>query len=88
MEYSPIAALNRTFVLAKVKGKKEAIVEAEKLKLTNNHYYFTLLGELYTDIDSKRARENFEQALSLAKTSTDRQTIRLKVDRLGKDKCR
>jgi RNA polymerase sigma-70 factor (ECF subfamily) len=83
MEYSPIAALNRTFVLSKVNGKKEAIAEAEKLKLTSNHYYFTLLGELYTDIDNKKARENYEQALSLAKTSTDRQGIRLKIDRLG-----
>src|ERR1019366_5923239 len=51
IEYSPIAALNRTYALSKANGKQEAIVEAEKLKLTNNHFYFTLLGELYCDTD-------------------------------------
>ncbi|WP_448634312.1 RNA polymerase sigma factor [Pedobacter panaciterrae] len=36
IEYSPIVALNRTFALAKAYGKAIAIVEAEKLKLTDN----------------------------------------------------
>ena len=40
IEYSPVAALNRTFALSKANGKKEAIAEAEKLQLTDNHYYF------------------------------------------------
>lgn len=47
MEYSPIAALNRTYALAQVKGKQAAIVEALKLNLTYNHFYFSLLGYLY-----------------------------------------
>ncbi len=80
IEYSPIAALNRTFALSKANGKAEAIIEAEKLTLTNNHFYYTLLGELYTDIDNKRAKQNFQTALSLAKTQTDRQTIQKKID--------
>ena len=75
LEYSPVAALNRTFALSKVKGKLVAITEAEKLKLTNNHYYFTLLGELYRDLDTKKAKENFQKAFSLAKTQSDKQTI-------------
>ena len=82
VQYSPIAALNRTFALAKAKGKEQAIIEAEKLKLTNNQYYFTLLGELYTGKDSNKARENFRQALSLAKTHADKQTIHRKLDAL------
>ena len=82
VQYSPIAALNRTFALAKAKGKEQAIIEAEKLKLTNNQYYFTLLGELYTGKDSNKARENFRQALSLAKTNADKQTIHRKLDAL------
>jgi RNA polymerase sigma-70 factor (ECF subfamily) len=39
MEYSPIAALNRTYALSKANGKEEAIVEAEKLHLTDCHLY-------------------------------------------------
>jgi RNA polymerase sigma-70 factor (ECF subfamily) len=82
LEYSPIAALNRTYALSKANGKQEAIAEAEKLNLSFNHFYFTLLGELYMDIDNVKAKENFEKAFSLAKTQTDRQTIQKKIDTL------
>ena len=86
LEYSPVAALNRTFALSKANGKQEAIIEAEKLNLTNNHFYFTLLGELYTGIDNRKASENFQKAISLAKTQIDRQTIQKKIDRLSEHK--
>lgn len=82
LEYSPIAALNRTYALSKVKDKKEAIAEAEKLNLTDNHFYFTLLGELYTDIDDKKAKENFQKAFSLAKTQTDKKTIQKRISKV------
>jgi RNA polymerase sigma factor (sigma-70 family) len=82
IEYSPIAALNRTFALSKANGKQEAIIEAEKLNLTGNHFYYALLGELYTGIDNVKARLHFEKALSLAKTDTDKVIIRKKVDKL------
>lgn len=79
IEYSPIAVLNRTYALSKANGKEEAIIEAEKLKLEGNHFYFTLLGELYTGIDNQRAEQNFQHALSLAKTKADKQAIRKKI---------
>ncbi len=82
LEYSPIAALNRTFALSKANGKAEAIIEAEKLKLTDNHFYFMLLGELYKDVDTKKARVNFETAYTLAKTQTDKLTIKKQIDDL------
>ncbi len=85
MEYSPIAALNRTYALSKANGKAEAIVEAEKLNLIDNHFYFTLLGELSKDTDSTKAKRYFEQALVLAKTQTDKQTIQTKIDKLKND---
>ncbi len=78
LQNSPIAALNRTFALSKVKGKDEAIREAEKLQLTGNHYYHVLLGELYRDTDPERSMEHLQLALSLAKTQSDRQTIQRK----------
>jgi RNA polymerase sigma-70 factor (ECF subfamily) len=83
LEYSPVAALNRTYALSKANGKQRAIIEAEKLNLTGNHFYFTLLGELYTDIDSNKATQNFQKAISLAKTQTDKQTIQRKIDKLA-----
>ena len=82
IEYSPIAALNRTYALSKANGKEEAIIEAEKLNLTDHHFYFTLFGELYTGIDNEKAKLNFQKALSLAKTQTDKQAIQKKIDRL------
>jgi RNA polymerase sigma-70 factor (ECF subfamily) len=83
IEYSPIAALNRTFALSKANGKEEAIVEAEKLQLTDNQFYFMLLGELYFHIDQEKAKLNFQKALSLAKTQTDRLTIQKRIDQLN-----
>lgn len=82
IEYSPIAALNRTFALSKANGAPEAIIEAEKLQLTGNHFYFTLLGELYTGIDKPKAIRHFQQALALAKTQTDKQVIQKKLNKI------
>lgn len=82
IEYSPIAALNRTFALAKANGVLEAIIEAEKIGLTDNHFYFTLLGELYKTVDKAKARQHFTSALALAKSAADRQAILLKLENL------
>ena len=82
IEYSPIAALNRTFALSKANSKQEAIAEAEKLNLPGNHFYFTLLGELYTDIDNKKAKDHFQKALELANTQADKQTIQKRIEKL------
>jgi RNA polymerase sigma factor (sigma-70 family) len=75
LEYSPIAALNRTFALARVKGKAAAIVEAEKLQLHNNPFYYSLLGNLYTGIDNKKAIRYFETALQLSHSAADKLTL-------------
>jgi RNA polymerase sigma-70 factor (ECF subfamily) len=86
LEYSPIAALNRTFALAKATGRTEAIAEAEKLQLTDNHFYFTLLGELYSGIDHQKAVQHFEKAASLAKTQAEKQLLEKKIRTLGVSK--
>jgi RNA polymerase sigma-70 factor (ECF subfamily) len=83
LEYSPIAALNRTYALSRVLGKQVAQVEAEKLKLEGNPYYFALLGELNTGSDDKRARECYQQAVLLAKTEADKQALMKQAGRLG-----
>jgi RNA polymerase sigma factor (sigma-70 family) len=85
LEYSPIVALNRTYALSKAKNKQEAILEAEKLNLTNNHFYYSLLGNLYTDVDNAKAIQHFETALGLAKTISDKNIISKNIiDLLGK----
>jgi RNA polymerase sigma factor (sigma-70 family) len=83
LEYSPVAALNRTYALSRANGKYEAIIEAEKIDLKDNHYYFVLLGELYTGIDRDRAKHHYQMALSLASTLTDKQTILKKIEKLS-----
>jgi RNA polymerase sigma factor (sigma-70 family) len=80
--YTPIAALNRVYVLSKVAGKETAIAEAEQLNLTGNQFYYTLLGELYTGIDDEQAASNFKQALSLVKSGMDKQVIQRKLDNI------
>lgn len=82
VNYSPSAVLNRTFALYKAKGAKMALVEAKKLNLSDNHFYFVLLGELYKDIDRQKAIANFQRAQALAKNSLEQETIQRKIDML------
>jgi len=79
INYSPSVALNRTFALYKADGPKVALVEAEKLKLENNHFYYMLLGELYSHINRQQAKVNFEKAYAMAKTETERAGIRERI---------
>lgn len=79
LQYSPMAALNRTYALAKANGKQEAIAEAEKLGLTGNHLYHSLLGELYTDVENGKAVEHLKTALTLAKSKGDREVMEKKI---------
>ncbi len=83
IEYSPIIALNRTYALAKAYGKQVAIIEAEKLNLNNNRFYYTLLGYLYTDLDNHKALKHFQTALTLANSTAEKATITKSIDRLA-----
>jgi RNA polymerase sigma factor (sigma-70 family) len=83
MEYSPIIAMNRTFALAKAVGKAEAIKEAEKLKLTNNHLYFSLLGHIYTDIDNEKAIAYFRTAIDMATTIADKNMLEKSIKKIN-----
>jgi RNA polymerase sigma-70 factor (ECF subfamily) len=83
-EYSPIAALNRTYALAKANGNEQAIFEAEKINLTGNHLYHALLGELYLQIDDKKSRRHLQTALSLTHSDADRKVILKKMEKIEK----
>jgi RNA polymerase sigma factor (sigma-70 family) len=82
IEYSPIAALNRTYALSKANGKEEAIIEAEKLGLADNHLYHSLLGNLYSEVDNEKALNHLQIALTLAKTNADKTVIANNIARL------
>ncbi len=81
-EYSPVAALNRTYALFKANGIVEAIKEAEKLQLNNDHLYHSLLAELYQHVDPGKALMHLENALQLAKTVSDKKIIKKKIEHL------
>lgn len=83
IEYSPVAALNRTYALSKANGKEEAIIEAEKLKLNENHLYHSLLANLYEGINHQKVSQHLQIALTLAKTETDKKIIVNKITRLN-----
>lgn len=84
INYSPIVALNRTYALAQTAGKTAAIKEAEKLPLTKNHFYYSLLGYLYTNVNNKKALLHWQSALALAKTPSDKNTIHKNIEDLEK----
>jgi RNA polymerase sigma-70 factor (ECF subfamily) len=82
LEYSPIAALNRTYALSKRDGKPVAIREAEKLGLTESPYYHSLLGDLYSGIDNEKAMHHFNLALTLIHSPATQATIRKNMEKL------
>jgi RNA polymerase sigma factor (sigma-70 family) len=85
LEYSPIAALNRTYALAKANGKEEAIVAAKNIDLSSMHLYHVLLGELYKDIDDQKAISHLQTALKLSKSKADHQLISKKINSFHKN---
>jgi RNA polymerase sigma-70 factor (ECF subfamily) len=83
LEYSPMAALNRTYALSKANSKEEAIVEAEKLQLNDSHLYHSLLANLYEGVDDKKVKDHLEAALQLAKTESDKRTLEKKLKKIS-----
>lgn len=82
IEYSPVAALNSIYALAKVSGKQTAIAEAQHLSLTSNHFYHSLLGNLYTGINEAQAVAHYEEAIRLAHSESDKAILFRNIARL------
>ena len=82
INFSPGVALNRLYALYRTRGEDAAIEEAEKLQLDSNHFYFVLLGELYKKKDPVLAIHHYQNAVSLAKTDSEKQEIQHKIDAL------
>lgn len=82
IEYSPITALNRTFAFAKVYGNRQAIAEAEKLKLEENAHYYALFGYLYSGIKPAKAITHYQEAVRLSKSVPEQKTLKRELERL------
>jgi RNA polymerase sigma-70 factor (ECF subfamily) len=50
--------------------------------------YYVLLGELYKDVDSEKAKINFQKAHALAKTQAEKQGIQTKIAGLSNIQAR
>lgn len=83
VKYSPMAALNRTYALARVEGNEIALKEALKIKLKKNHLYHALLAELYKGIDQPKQIEHLQIAIQLAKSSKDKLMLENKLKAIG-----
>mgnify|MGYP001206614825 CR=1 FL=1 len=80
LQYSPMAALNRTYALYKVFGKEVARAEAEQLNLEGNLLYHSLLGELYRGHDNEKAIEHFQKVIALSKSPATRAVHENKIE--------
>jgi len=81
IEYSPIIAMNRTYALALTKSVDEAIDEARKLNLTDNHHYQCLMAELNRlnhNIDDEIKHLN--KALKLTSKRSEQELIKKKLE--------
>lgn len=82
IEYTPLVALNRIMAFAKVKGREPALLEARKLNLTNNHFYYLIISELSRGIAWNSAEEALQKALEHCKNETEIKFIKTKLQKL------
>lgn len=82
IEYSPLAALNRTYALAKARNKAAGLQAALKLGLDSHALYHCLLAELHDD--PEEARNHLEQALTLTHSEHEKTIITRKLESLNR----
>ena len=73
IDYSPMAALNRTYALAKVKGNNVALKEALKINLDTSQLYHALLAELYESKSLKK--KHLQKALELSSSKAEQRIL-------------
>ena len=87
IEYSPVIAMNRTYVLALANSVQEAIIEAKKLNLENNYYYFWLLAELFRlNEEPSKEIEYLNKALEMVKKSGEKQILKTKLEKASRER--
>lgn len=80
IDYSPVAALNRTYALSKVHGKQAALQEALKIDLNDSHLYHALLADLYQGSNERAFQQHLKRAIELSKTESERSLLERKLN--------
>ena len=85
LQPSPVVALNKAIASAYAINKQNALDELRQIKgLENYHLYYTSLGEMYFELDQKKiAKENFERALHLTGSISEKQLLLDKITQCG-----
>ncbi len=85
IEYSPIIAMNRTYALARANSIVEAIQEAHKLELKNNHHYFCLLAELYhMNNNVEKEIEYLNIAIGFVNKKSEKELIKHRLEKASR----
>jgi RNA polymerase sigma-70 factor (ECF subfamily) len=86
MHSTAIVALNRLTVVYKINGAEETLKELKQspyIKEWEKQYlYFSLLGEIYTQTDKRKAIENFGKAITLTHSAAERKLLKKKMEEL------
>jgi len=81
---SPITEINKLVAVMQVHGAAAALKELESLKdknkLESYYLYYSLLGEIYLQLNnSVKAKEYFEAAIKLTQSETERKMLHAKI---------
>ncbi len=86
LEYSPVIAMNRTYALALANSTQEAIIEARKLNLDDNYYYFWLMAELFRlNKEPDKEIEYLNKALGLVNKTSEKNILKTKLEKANRE---
>lgn len=78
--------LNRMAVVYKLNGATQTLSQLQRspfLKEWEKHYiYYSLLGEIYSSTDTKKALASFEKAITLTQSEAEKKLLRRKMENL------
>lgn len=85
ISYSPVAALNRIYALARANSADEALHAVHMLDLKPDHYYYCLLAELYRMKNNvEKETEYLHEAIRLARKKSEKALIEEKLDKAAR----
>ncbi|MCT4581062.1 MAG: sigma-70 family RNA polymerase sigma factor [Flavobacteriales bacterium] len=80
IDYSPIIAMNRVYAVAMAIAVDEALIEAQKLDLTDHSHYYCLLAELHRLKENSSEEINYlSKALALSTKKSEQVLIKNKL---------
>ena len=83
IEYSSNIILSQLYALSKLEGNEIVIPKIEKLNLTTDVSYHSLLGDLYSSINPVKSIEHYNSALKLTNQNSIKTLILKKIKTLS-----